>query len=470
MPSLAAPGFVSVRTTDRGGYFPDLQSCEGVKLRVRSQTPYAGFRLSFGNNFAGSMRFAHGYHARFEVAFQDVFLDVVLAFSEFSDNWDPRTGDIIVTCQENEQYCPDDKTLQNMERLEIMAEGVNGEIKLEIKSIVAYNCDDDVSEADPNPEETAANQGQGGGGRGNGGNQGNRGDGGNRGGGGRQFGGFVDHDEDAVGGHGGWMLPTILENGDIRIESFDNPQHRWFPLNDPVMGGQSKSTVNVQNDLGVFEGEVKDVSFLGAPGFIKMETRGGNFPNVSMCKALRINLKSRNDYNGIRVTLGTHHADTAQPYVRGYKAHIVNAPMNKFGDVVVKFSEFSDNWDPKTGNIIVSCQENVKHCVDETTLEDFTTFSFMGEGVDGKVHLEIKSIDATDCEHSENEIQSLGAAYRPGTAGEVTLSAVALSGIIVGCLALATLAFVAGRWYDRKGAPKPGYDEPPAVEVVSIMT
>jgi hypothetical protein len=86
------------------------------------------------------------------------------------------------------------------------------------------------------------------------------------------------------------------------------------------------------------------------------------------------------------------------------------------------------------------------------------------------VHLEIKSIDATDCEHSENEIQSLGAAYRPGTAGEVTLSAVALSGIIVGCLALATLAFVAGRWYDRKGAPKPGYDEPPAVEVVSIMT
>jgi len=455
VPSLSAPGFITVRTTDRGGYFPDVRSCDGLKLRVRSQNPYDGFRLSIGTNFAGTMRFAHGYHARFDVP--DVpseFQDVLLKFTKFSDNWDPRTGNIIVSCEEDQQYCPDDETLQNMERLEIMAEGVNGKIKLEIQSIIATNCDDDVSEADPNPEKTAANRG---------GNNGNRG-GGNRG----QFGnsdmsGFLNRDENAVGGNGGWMFPTILENGDIRIESFDNPQHRWYPINDPVMGGSSTSTVKVMNEVGVFDGEVVDVSFLGAPGFIKMETRGGSFPNVSMCKALKINLKSRNDYNGIRVTMGTHHADNAQPYVRGYKAHVVDAPMNEFGDVILNFSEFSDKWDPKTGNIIASCQENLKHCVDEQTLQDFTTFSIMGEGVDGKVHLEVKSIDATGCKHSASEIQTLGAAYGDVNVEGVNLGVVAFSGIFAGFLVFGALAFISGRRYERK----PGYVEPPSVEVVS---
>lgn len=229
------------------------------------------------------------------------------------------------------------------------------------------------------------------------------------------------------------------------------------------MGGSSTSTVKVTNEVGVFDGEVVDVSFLGAPGFIKMESRGGSFPNVSMCKALKINLKSQNDYDGIRVTMGTHHADNAQPYVRGYKAHVVNAPVNEFGDIILKFSEFSDNWDPKTGDVIVSCQENAKHCVDERTLQDFTTFSIMGEGVGGKVHLEIKSIDATGCKHSASEIQNLGAAYDAVSAEGSNLGAVAISSIFAGFLVFGALAFVAGRRYERK----PGYVEPPSVEVVS---
>merc|ERR1719491_254002 len=250
------------------------------------------------------MPYAHGYKVRFDVPSSPyTFHDVVLKFTEFSDNWDPGTGDIIIPCEVDEQYCPDKSTLQKLVQMEFMGEGVAGKVKLEIESIYATNCDEDVVETDPNPEETAANGGSGGGG------SGNRG----------QFGSQSDRDENAVGGQGGYMLPTILPNGDVRIESFDNPQHRWYPVNDPVMGGQSMSTVVVEDDAGVFDGEVRDVTSLAAPGFVKMETRGGAFPDVRACKALKMVLRSSNDYGGIRVTFGRHHNDGAQWYIRGYK-------------------------------------------------------------------------------------------------------------------------------------------------------
>lgn len=35
------------------------------------------------------------------------------------------------------------------------------------------------------------------------------------------------------------------------------------------MGGKSTGTFNVENGLGIFDGEVVDVPFLKAPGFIK---------------------------------------------------------------------------------------------------------------------------------------------------------------------------------------------------------
>ena len=97
---------------------------------------------------------------------------------------------------------------------------------------------------------------------------------------------------------------------------------------------------------------------------------------MSMCRALKILLKSANEYSGVRVTMGRHHADDAQPYVRGYKAHLTEIPTNEFGGVIMPFEDFSDKWDPLTGETIVSCKEDKSHCPDEATLVDFTTFSF----------------------------------------------------------------------------------------------
>eukprot|EP00578_Thalassiosira_sp_NH16_P027255 CAMPEP_0181088344 /NCGR_PEP_ID=MMETSP1071-20121207/6736_1 /TAXON_ID=35127 /ORGANISM="Thalassiosira sp., Strain NH16" /LENGTH=540 /DNA_ID=CAMNT_0023170253 /DNA_START=54 /DNA_END=1676 /DNA_ORIENTATION=- len=442
VPSLGAPGFIAARTPRTGSWFPDLSSCDGLKLRVKTPKPYDGYRLSFGTNSpAGAMRYARGYKAHFDVPEPlSEFHDIELGFSKFSDNWDPRTGDIIISCSEDEQFCPDDATRKNLQQIEIMAEGVNGDIKLEIDSISATNCDDDVVESDPNPEETAKTNGSSSGrGRGQFG--------------GRNYSGEFGREENSVGGYGGYTYPTILPNGDIRIESFNSPKHRWFPLNDPVMGGSSTSSVAVKNNVGVFDGEVVDVARLDAPGFIKMETRGGNFPDVSMCKALKINLRSMTEYTGIRVTLGRHHADGAQPYVRGYKVHLKNVPTYDFGEVVVPFSDFSDNWDPRTGDIIVSCKTDKKHCVDHDTLVDFATFSFMGEGVDGEVHLEVKSIDATDCKHSAVEYQNADIFKGEG------LSPMILTSAFVAFIVVGVLAFYAGKKYERQL----GYTGPPSV-------
>lgn len=44
---------------------------------------------------------------------------------------------------------------------------------------------------------------------------------------------------------------------------------RIFSLSLQVMGGKSTGTFNVENGLGIFDGEVVDVPFLKAPGFIK---------------------------------------------------------------------------------------------------------------------------------------------------------------------------------------------------------
>jgi len=395
------------------------------------------------------MPYARGYKTKF-TAPMGSFGDVVVPFSEFSDNWDPKTGDQIITCEDDNQFCPDDTTLADIQQFEIMAEGVSGDVNLEFKSIQAIGCSDDVQETDPNP---------------------NIGSGPNRpienGGvrsGGSGFSG-PPREADKVGGFGGYMHPSILENGDIRIESFDDPQHHWFTMNDPVMGGSSTSSVTVQSDAGILDGEVVDVSSLDAPGFISMETRGGNFPDVSMCRALKIKLRSTNNYNGVHIHFGTHRIESNPWYIKGYKTHLKDLRTGgEYQDIILPFTDFSDNWDANTGDILVSCAENKTYCPDVDTLKDFIAFGFMGEGVDGKVHLEVKSIDATDC--------VFDATYLNSSANNVIkttgyyINNLAWVGIVGGAVMLGFVSFFVGRRHGKKAA----FMHRPEVEVTSSVT
>ena len=64
---------------------------------------------------------------------------------------------------------------------------------------------------------------------------------------------------------------------DITLATFDGSatSRQWRETNDPVMGGQSTGhfEVNQTAHVGVFQGEVKNVPPLKAPGFIKVAKR-----------------------------------------------------------------------------------------------------------------------------------------------------------------------------------------------------
>ncbi|KAJ1634547.1 hypothetical protein T492DRAFT_836759 [Pavlovales sp. CCMP2436] len=67
--------------------------------------------------------------------------------------------------------------------------------------------------------------------------------------------------------------------------------HPVRTVDDPVMGGGSESFFRVDAPVGVWEGEVKIVSFLQAPGFCTLRSESGLFPDVRRTQALELRLR-----------------------------------------------------------------------------------------------------------------------------------------------------------------------------------
>ena len=193
-----------------------------------------------------------------------------------------------------------------------------------------------------------------------------------------------------------------MKTTNIILEDFANPTHEWSAMNDPVMGGQSYSSFNIQNDLGIFEGEVKDVPFLHAPGFITM--RGdGSYADVSSCESLQIRARAATQYSGYRVCFGYRHVGGRHGFFSyGYKADFdlpesSSSSNDDMTSVVIPFDDFTARWDDSTGDAIVTCAQNPDFCPDVETLLDMRTISIWGEGVNGKIKLEVESIQAVGC-------------------------------------------------------------------------
>lgn len=185
---------------------------------------------------------------------------------------------------------------------------------------------------------------------------------------------------------------------EIILESFQSPKHHWKQLNDPVMGGKSTGTFTVQNGAGIFDGEVVNVPFLEAPGFIKVESTGHvPYPDVSSCQALKLTIRSTEQYEGYRVSFGHAHAPHGHTFAFGYKADLKISASENFQEIKIPFNMFSDLWDDATGDQIKTCKEYPMYCPDKGTLENMKTISIWAEGVAGKAHLEIQSIAGANC-------------------------------------------------------------------------
>lgn len=99
------------------------------------------FRVSFGTKHApGGGFFARGFKADIGTPSVGQFGDAVLSFANFTDAWNDATGNPVHTCASNKIYCPDVKSLSDFKTMSIWAEGVEGDVQLEVNSITGYNC------------------------------------------------------------------------------------------------------------------------------------------------------------------------------------------------------------------------------------------------------------------------------------------------------------------------------------------
>merc|ERR1712028_225950 len=186
----------------------------------------------------------------------------------------------------------------------------------------------------------------------------------------------------------------------IQLATWDGASGTSFnfaELNDPVMGGQSNGTFSVDSSgkYGIFDGVVKDVPSLKAPGFIKAAA-AGVFADISSAFGGDLVLTVRSstpEYKGFRVafvygTLSPSYACSGGgsiPLSRGcYKAKFSVSAAEDFSTVRIPFTEFSDMWSPATG-------EHTKECKDDSSV--WPTASGMKD---------IKRIEVWACRHRQD--------------------------------------------------------------------
>ena len=147
VPSLNAPGFI--KAVARGQFNDASDTVSGdLILKVRSTTSeYTGFRVSFAAGTlspdyacagGSTIPFSGGcFKARFTIPRGQEFSEVHIPFKSFSDHWSPATGDQITACADDPEVCPTAHDLGHVKHIELWAEGVKGEVHLEVESISA---------------------------------------------------------------------------------------------------------------------------------------------------------------------------------------------------------------------------------------------------------------------------------------------------------------------------------------------
>lgn len=139
VPSLSAPGFIKVQSTDRVAY-PNISSCDTLYIEAQADNDYTGYRVGLGReNAPNEFFFARGHKAPFLPSVGSLGR-VEIPLSEFSSYWNDATGDIVKSCSDFPEYCLTPQVLSNIQTASFWAEGVSGEVRLEISSFGATGC------------------------------------------------------------------------------------------------------------------------------------------------------------------------------------------------------------------------------------------------------------------------------------------------------------------------------------------
>lgn len=203
------------------------------------------------------------------------------------------------------------------------------------------------------------------------------------------------------------LLQTSLVQGQKRITqvvdstlvlaTFDGAEGTTLPfatVNDPVMGGQSTSAFsNDEGGVGVFEGEVAVVPFLGSPGFCILAAPGYNapaieFPDISGTDGITVvGQQTRleglsNWYVGLRTEAIR---DAASPPNNA----VWQADFENFDDSDQHFVPYSAFRCSFRGNLLDNCGDLSEQ------LAGLTQVSVGSSGISGSFRLELISIAAT---------------------------------------------------------------------------
>lgn len=169
----------------------------------------------------------------------------------------------------------------------------------------------------------------------------------------------------------------------------------WKVTNDPVMGGLSTATFKVENNSGIFDGVVRIVPSLKAPGFCNAEAVAGLFskvPDVSAMLQGGIEYKIRNTgtLTSFKASFGTR----AEFNFGNYKADFNVMVDRGVSTVFVPFTSFSNKWSAYTGEPTVKCSNDKSVCPTAEALKNIGSVGIWAEGSAGQFRLEIESINA----------------------------------------------------------------------------
>lgn len=202
------------------------------------------------------------------------------------------------------------------------------------------------------------------------------------------------------------------------LVTFDgsSTDRKWHVTNDPVMGGQSKSTFAVEDGVGQFSGTCAVVPFLKAPGFCNIGTEHGLFTPAKFADAsafihgsLYLTLKSSTPtYKGFKVDFSaknlTRPSGSLSHGGASLKANfeVPAAAAAGFVTVKVPFSSFSVDWSDYTGECNTKDPSGYQHvCCDSSHpevcpqahhLASITGVEVWAEGSAGDFELELKQI------------------------------------------------------------------------------
>merc|ERR1719183_2317729 len=340
VPFLHAPGFCTVRTESAS--IPDISDyvSGGIALQLKmspSKTNLTTFQFQFQSAVRSDPK-KGGFQGDFDVQITNVndeVQSIFIPFSSFKETWrgEPEGG------------APTKLQLTKIEQIGIGAAGVAGTFELDLISVSVA-----LSAPGPSP------------------------------------------------GPGPAPAPPADAIELVSFAAGSPHLYTWTDLNDPVMGGLSTSSFKVHPDeaIGVFNGTVRIVPSLKAPGFCNAEARAGlmaKMPDASSAIAggLVYTVMSTGTLSSFKASFGTGF----QYNFGSYKADFTVPNDGQYHAIYIPFTAFSNQWSAATGEPTTKCSPKHKEvCPNTKALKTLGSVGVWAEGAAGDFHLVVKSIAA----------------------------------------------------------------------------